>query len=126
MPIFAYPRPGARLAGRGGAALVHDPLYTAAELAGLGPEPATLEPPPAVDAIIVQTAHPNYRTLDFRRFPGLAAVLDGRAALDPAAVTAAGVAYLAIGRAPTGPAPSDAVAAAGGRDQRAAMGEATT
>jgi nucleotide sugar dehydrogenase len=86
------------LHARGAVALVHDPLYAAEELCALGVEPVMLEPPPPADAAIIQTAHPQYRTLDWGSFPGLRLILDGRAALDPAAVRSAGVEYAAIGR----------------------------
>lgn len=85
------------LEAAGATVLAHDPLFTAAELAALGLTARPLDPPPAVDAIILQTAHPAYRALDYAAFAGLAVVLDGRAALDPAVVRAAGVAYLAVG-----------------------------
>lgn len=86
------------LRARGATPLAHDPLYRSDELAAYGFDPVMLDPPPSVDAVILQTAHPEYGALDFGRFPGLHVVLDGRAALDPAMVEAAGVVYLAIGR----------------------------
>jgi nucleotide sugar dehydrogenase len=98
------------LAARGARPLAHDPLFAPEELRALGLEPAALAPPPAVDAVVLQTAEPLYRTLDFRGFPGLRVVLDGRGALDPQVVAAAGVRYLAIGRGErvdTGAAASD-------------------
>lgn len=94
-PALALAR---ELRAHGARPLAHDPLFNPDELAALGFEPASLDPPPAVNAIVLQAAYPEYRSLDFGRFPGLRLVLDGRAALDPAAVTAAGVMYLAIGR----------------------------
>jgi nucleotide sugar dehydrogenase len=86
------------LRARGAVPLAHDPLYSADELRALGLEPVLLDPPPAVDAAILQTGHAGYRELDFRAFPGLRLVLDGRGALDPARVESAGVSYAAIGR----------------------------
>lgn len=94
-PALALAR---ELAARGARPLGHDPLFTPAELRALGLEPAALAPPPAVDAVVLQTAEPLYRALDFHAFPGLRLVLDGRGALDPQAVAAAGVRYVAIGR----------------------------
>ncbi|HWO72823.1 MAG TPA: nucleotide sugar dehydrogenase [Dehalococcoidia bacterium] len=78
--------------------LVHDPLFSASEVRALGLEPATLPPSVAVDAIVLQAGHPEYAGIDFRSFRGCAAVLDGRRFFDPAAVEAAGLRYLAIGK----------------------------
>jgi len=85
------------LATRGATAYVHDPLYDDAEIAahGLRPPPAF---PLACDALVVQAWHEQYAGLDLGAFSGLRAVLDTRAALDPAAVAAAGAAYVGIGR----------------------------
>jgi nucleotide sugar dehydrogenase len=94
-PALALAR---ELAAAGARPLAHDPLFASDELQAMGLEPATLTPPPAVDAVVLQTAEPLYRALDFRVFPGLRLVLDGRGALDPQAVAAAGVRYVAIGR----------------------------
>lgn len=114
-PALALAR---ELAAAGARPLAHDPLFMPEELRVLGLEPTTLTPPPAVDAVVLQTAEPLYRTLDFRTFPGLRLVLDGRGALDPQAVAAAGVRYLAIGRGERGgagaaTADADALAASG-------------
>lgn len=85
------------LTAAGATAYVHDPLYTADEVRAYG-----LEPPPsfplACDALVVQAWHAQYESLDMRAFAGLRAVLDGRAALEPAAVEALGIAYVGIGR----------------------------
>ncbi|MHB8515484.1 MAG: nucleotide sugar dehydrogenase [Dehalococcoidia bacterium] len=90
------------LTGAGAHVYVHDPLFTAEEVRACG-----LEPPPAfplaADALVVQAWHDAYRpdgrwAIDFAKFPGLRAVLDGRAALDPAAVERAGIAYVGVGR----------------------------
>jgi nucleotide sugar dehydrogenase len=85
------------LTARGATAYVHDPLYADAEIAvhGLRPPPAF---PLACDALVVQAWHEQYAVLDLRAFSGLRAVLDTRAALDPAAVAASGAAYVGIGR----------------------------
>jgi hypothetical protein len=76
---------------------VHDPLYSAEEIRGRGLEPPPAFPLPA-DALIVQAWHEQYESLNLKSFAGLRAVLDGRAALDPAGVEALGVAYVGIGR----------------------------
>ncbi len=87
----------AALTSAGATAYVHDPLYSADEIRAHG-----LEPPPAfptaADALIVQAWHEAYAALDLGAFPGLRAVLDGRAALEPGEVEARGIAYVGIGR----------------------------
>jgi len=82
----------------GATVLVHDPLFSHHEIAAHGLEPASLEPPPRVDAIILQAAHDEYHSMDFGAFPGCRVVLDGRNALSREDVEAAGVRYLGIGR----------------------------
>ncbi|MDP9236607.1 MAG: nucleotide sugar dehydrogenase [Chloroflexota bacterium] len=85
------------LAAAGAKVYVHDPLYTGDEIRSLGLDPPPEFPVPA-DALVVQAWHEQYRALDLARWPGLRAVLDGRAALDPAAVAAMGITYVGIGR----------------------------
>jgi nucleotide sugar dehydrogenase len=85
------------LSSLGATAYVHDPLYTDAEIGAHGLVPPPSWPLPC-DALIVQAWHAPYAALDLASFAGLRAVLDGRAALDPATVTAAGVTYVGIGR----------------------------
>ena len=86
------------LRARGATALIHDPLYSDAELAALGLEPVAGLPPEHTDAVIVQAWHDAYDDLDFATFSGCKVVLDGRNALDRARVEAAGMRYLGIGR----------------------------
>ncbi len=81
----------------GARALVNDPLFTDDEIRAHGYEPATL--PAAADALVLQAAHAEYEALDFAAFPGCRAVLDGRGAIRPERVRAAGMRYLGIGRA---------------------------
>jgi nucleotide sugar dehydrogenase len=85
------------LAAAGATAYVHDPLYTDDEIRAHG-----LTAPPAwplrCDAIVVQAWHSEYAALDLKAFDGLRAVLDPRAALDPATVTAHDATYVGIGR----------------------------
>lgn len=88
----------AELIARGALSLAHDPLFAEEELRGLGLVPTNLRPPPPVDAIIIQTAHAEYHSLDLRCFVGLRLVVDGRAALDRTAVETAGITYAGIGR----------------------------
>jgi nucleotide sugar dehydrogenase len=92
----AFGLASALIAG-GATVYVHDPLYTDGEIRAHG-----LEPPPsfplAADALVVQAWHDAYAAIDLKAFPGLRAILDGRAALDPAAVEALDVKYVGIGR----------------------------
>lgn len=85
----------AELERAGAIALVEDPLFSADELSALGLPPCDGEP---VDAIVVQADHDQYRSLTPRDFPGVRAVLDGRATVDPAPWREAGIPLLRIGR----------------------------
>ena len=69
------------------------------ELRGHGATPYDLTRPGPVDAAILQANHRAYAELDFRSLPGCRVVLDGRNVLDRARVEAAGLTYLAVGRA---------------------------
>ena len=98
---FSTVFPVVKLLHRAGAqVLVLDPLFRREELQALEAEvvddvdTATSQP---VDAIVVQAWHRDFRHLDWRRFKGLKAVLDGRGSVDPAAIRQAGAAYIAIG-----------------------------
>ncbi|MEX0801438.1 MAG: nucleotide sugar dehydrogenase [Dehalococcoidia bacterium] len=82
----------------GARVLIHDPLFTNDEIAARGLEPVTLEPPPSVDAIVLQAAHDEYKTMDFAAFPGCRVVLDGRNVLSREDVEAKGLRYLGVGR----------------------------
>lgn len=86
------------LSVEGATILVHDPLFSDREIEDLGLRPTSLEPPPAVDAIVLQANHDQYKSLDLRSFVGCRTLLDGRNALSPAAVKASGLSYLGIGR----------------------------
>ncbi|MDR0783204.1 MAG: nucleotide sugar dehydrogenase, partial [Propionibacteriaceae bacterium] len=61
---------------RGGVALVHDPMYTDAELIQLGFVPYHLGE--AVDLAIVQADHGEYAELTPRDLPGVKLLVDGR------------------------------------------------
>lgn len=69
------------LASGGAVPLVHDPLYSNAELAGLGFAPYSYGEP--CDAAIVQADHACYATLGPTDLPGVRAIVDGRAITDP-------------------------------------------
>ncbi len=86
------------LTSAGARVLIHDPLFSHEEIAGHGLKPASLEPPPQVDAIILQANHDEYRSMDFGAFTGCRVVLDGRNALSREDVEAKDLRYLAIGR----------------------------
>jgi nucleotide sugar dehydrogenase len=82
---------------RGAHVLVHDPLFSDAEMAGFSLEASSLPPRAPVDAVILQAMHPEYAGLDTASIPGCRVFLDGRGAFDRARVEAAGLRYLAIG-----------------------------
>ena len=87
-----------QLHAAGANVLVHDPLFTPAELAGLEAEIADLSSPEIpVEAVILQANHEMYRNLDWARFHGLKVVYDGRGVIDPNAVRGAGAKYLGVG-----------------------------
>lgn len=86
------------LTAAGAQVLLHDPLYTPAEIASYGAQPVDLADNPGVDAVIMQAYHHQYRDLDYGRFPGLRAVLDGRNVLNAGEVERTGARYLGIGR----------------------------
>ena len=86
------------LRGAGAEVLVHDPLFEPHELRML--EAVVVDNVDAardVDAVVVQAWHEPFRAIDWTRFHGLKAVLDGRGTLDPEPVRRAGVSYIAIG-----------------------------
>lgn len=83
---------------RGAHVLVHDPMYSATELAAFGWEPyawAAGEPGDPVDVAIVQADHPEYAQLAASDLPGLRVLLDGRRVTDATRFT--GVPRLTIG-----------------------------
>jgi nucleotide sugar dehydrogenase len=82
----------------GARVLGHDPYFDAEHLAASGFEAWDPAQPSPVRLAILQAAHTAYRRLDFSTIPGLELLIDGRNALDPAAVTGIGVVYLGIGR----------------------------
>ena len=82
------------LRARGAHVLVHDPLYSAGELEGLGFRPYAFGTP--VDAALIQTDHAEYRSVTPADLPGIRALIDGRRVTDPTAW--AGVIHRVIGR----------------------------
>ena len=82
------------LVRRGAAVTVHDPLFTAEELAGLGFVAHCLGDP--VDVAILQADHPQYRELSPADFPNIKLLADGRNFTDPLAWK--GVPRIAVGQ----------------------------
>ena len=76
--------------------LLHDPFFGPEQITKSGAEAAQLEPPPAVDAVLVQAWHRVYSKLDFSRFAGCHVVLDGRNVLDPG--NSSSIRFIGIGR----------------------------
>jgi nucleotide sugar dehydrogenase len=95
----AWPLIG-RLRAAGAMVLAHDPLLTAQEVEASGAIPVDLDPPPLVDAVVVQCWHAEYLDLDWRVFTGCRVLLDGRNHLDPQRLTGTGLRYVGIGRLP--------------------------
>lgn len=85
----------------------HDPLYDANELAALGFARFQLGDP--VDALVLHTAHEEYRRIDASRIPGLRVVYDGRNFFPSSKRFPSGVILLTLGKGkptiPGGPGP---------------------
>jgi nucleotide sugar dehydrogenase len=84
----------AALIAKGAKVFVHDPMYTDAEITALGFSPYIIGG--AVDGMILQADHAEYKKLTAADFPGVKAVVDGRRALDESMF--AGVPVKLIGR----------------------------
>jgi nucleotide sugar dehydrogenase len=70
----------AALTSKGAKVVVHDPMYTDSEITALGFTPYKIGG--AVDGMILQADHAEYKKLSAADFPGVKAVVDGRRALD--------------------------------------------
>jgi nucleotide sugar dehydrogenase len=70
----------AALTAKGAKVVVHDPMYTDSEITALGFTPYKIGG--AVDGMILQADHAEYKKLSAADFPGVKAVVDGRRALD--------------------------------------------
>lgn len=83
----------------GARVMIHDPLFTPAELDRFGAEVVDLDSSEArsAEVVIMQASHRQFRDLDWRSFSRLRVVLDGRGSLDPEKVRASGATYIAIG-----------------------------
>jgi nucleotide sugar dehydrogenase len=80
---------------------LHDPLYTRDEIERHGFTPGSWTDVPAPEAIILNTAHPEYAKLDFKELArrGVKAVVDGRSLWRPGDARSAGLVYVGIGQA---------------------------
>jgi len=81
------------LKAAGADVVVHDPMYTDEEITRLGFMPYALGG--AVDGLIIQADHKEYKALTAQNFPGVKAVVDGRRSLNRA--NFAGIAFRVIG-----------------------------
>ena len=79
---------------------LHDPYYDAAEITARGFTPCMDIYTSNADAVILVTMHPDYQFIDWEKMKksGVRGVLDGRNQLGKAAVEAAGLFYIGIGR----------------------------
>lgn len=77
----------------GATVLVHDPMYTDEEITSLGFTPHKIGT--AVDGVILQADHAEYKKLTGADFPGVKALVDGRRSLSPQNFN--GVAFRVIG-----------------------------
>lgn len=85
------------LVARGAHVTAVDPLFTDDGLKALGFTPGKL-PDSEADAVILQTAHEQFKPFDPQAFARSRVILDGRNFLDRASVEAAGKQYIGIGR----------------------------
>lgn len=76
---------------------VDDPLFNEDELRTLGYTPLPPEQENKVCAIMLQSDHHAYHSLDFRRFTACQVVLDGRQALSRDNIESLGMHYITIG-----------------------------
>ena len=81
------------LKSRGADVVVQDPMYTNEEIVNLGFVPYAIGD--AIDAVILQADHKEYKSLTSSNFPDLAAVIDGRRTFD--AKNFAGIKFRVIG-----------------------------
>jgi nucleotide sugar dehydrogenase len=82
---------------RGAHVLVHDPLFSGAEMASYGLQRTALPPQEPVAAVVLQASYPEYASLELTALKGCRVFLDGRGGYDRVRVEAAGIKYVAIG-----------------------------
>ena len=63
---------------RGARVLVHDPLFSDAEMASYGLQGTALPPTEPVAAVVLQAMHAEYASLDLATLKGARVFLDGR------------------------------------------------
>lgn len=87
----------AALRAAGAEVYVHDPMYTDDELTAMGFTPYAIggAVDGAVDGVVVQSDHAEYKSLGANDFPGVVAVVDGRRITDPSSWT--GVRRIVLG-----------------------------
>ncbi len=68
------------LKARGAEVLVNDPMYTDDEIISLGFKPYAIGA--AIDAVVLQADHKEYKALTKSDFPGVKAIVDGRRTMD--------------------------------------------
>ena len=88
----------AALRAAGAEVVVHDPMYTDDELTAMGFTPYAIGG--AVDGVVVQSDHAEYKSLGANDFPGVVAVVDGRRITDPSSWTGVRRIVLGAGGAP--------------------------
>jgi len=88
----------AALRAAGAEVFVHDPMYTDDELTAMGFTPYAIGG--AVDGVVVQSDHAEYKSLGANDFPGVVAVVDGRRITDPSSWTGVRRIVLGAGGAP--------------------------
>lgn len=95
---LSYPLRDA-LEGYGANVTIEDPLFDATALTRRGLSPGSLAADLNIEAIILNTAHPEYSDPDFAgwRRRGIRAVVDGRNYWKKAAAVEAGLIYIGIG-----------------------------
>ena len=84
---------------RGARALLHDPLYSEAEIENFQFQAWDWNSERMPEVVVLNTAHPEYREPDFQRWRSRGAryIVDGRNCWQPAAVVKAGLFYVAPG-----------------------------
>lgn len=85
------------LENAGATVVVHDPLYDAGELKARGLDPYVVGDDRAIDAVVLQALHQQYKDFDWSGVNGLRVLVDGRNALKPEQ-RPAGVQWIGVGR----------------------------
>jgi nucleotide sugar dehydrogenase len=77
----------------------NDPYYTDEELRRFDLEPATIQDIASFDAVVLHAVHDAYKSIAWSSVLRVGQLfVDGRNALDPSVITAAGATYIGIGR----------------------------